>query len=47
VHAATEEAAEEAARAVQAAINIGTPPAPQDLILERIIRWGISLRLLV
>ncbi len=36
VHAATEEAAEEAARAVQAAITIGNPSAPQDLILERI-----------
>ncbi len=36
VHAATEEAAEEAARAVQAAITVGNPSAPQDLILERI-----------
>ncbi len=36
VHAATVEAAEQAARAVQAAITIGNLPAPQDLILERI-----------
>jgi thymidine phosphorylase len=36
LHAATEEAAEQAARAVQAAISIGAPPQSGPLVIERI-----------